>query len=247
MICEPNGNEATNPVEVESESNGDSIKDNNEQKNLTEDTESKSEVMDEVKMKTENENEATKPEFRESNGHEPNADNVKKGELNNNKGTKPVEVEKIELNGDDAKENNDPKKLTEDTESKSEVVDEVKTETENENKATKSEVREKDNEVTDDKQTKTDNNKDDNENEAKKKSEDKEKIHLSKSFIAISAKPTRERGGTRAKYMYRLARQLKNRDRTEPTKDEWSDLTSLTDTSTMGSGPNLEDLTESVM
>ena len=154
MICEPNGNEATNPVEVESESNGDSIKDNNEQKKLTEDIESKSEVMDEVKMKTENENEATKPEFRESNGHEPNADNVKKGEPNNNKGTKPVEVKKIESNGDDAKENNDPKKLTEDTESKSEVVNEVKTETENKNEATKPEVREKDNEVTDDKQTK---------------------------------------------------------------------------------------------
>ena len=57
---------------------------------------------------------------------------------------------------------------------------------------------------------KTDNNKDDNENEAKKKSEDKEKICLSKSFIAISAKSTRERGETRAKYMYRLVRQLKN-------------------------------------
>ena len=68
-------------------------------------------------------------------------DNVKKGEPNDNEGTKPVEVEKIESNDNDAKDNNDPKKLTEDAESKSEVVDEVKTETENENEATKPEVR----------------------------------------------------------------------------------------------------------
>ena len=53
------------------------------------------------------------------------------------------------------------------------------------------------------KQTKTDNNEDDNENEAKMKSKDKEKIQLSKSFIAISARPIRERGKTRAKYMCR--------------------------------------------
>ena len=53
------------------------------------------------------------------------------------------------------------------------------------------------------KQTKTDSNEDDNENEAKMKSEDKEKIQLSKCFIAISARPTRERGKARAKYMSR--------------------------------------------
>ena len=98
----------------------------------------------------------------------------------------------------------------------------------------------------DDKQTKTDNNEDDNENEAKMKSEDQEKIWLSKSFVAINARPTRERGKTRAKYMCRLARQLKNRDHTQPTKDEWNELTSPTDTS-MGSGSDLDDLTESVM
>ena len=105
------------------------------------------------------------------------------------------------------------KKLTEDAESKSsEVVDEVKTETESDNnksegkerEATKP-VTEKDNEVTDDKETKTDNNEDDNENEAKMKSEDQEKIWISKSFVAITARPTRERGETRAKYMCRLA------------------------------------------
>ena len=186
---EPNNNKGMKPVEVEKiESNGNDAKDNNDPKKLTEDTESKSEVMDEVKTKTENENEATKPEFRKSNGHEPNVDNVKKGEPNNNKGMKPVEVEKIESNGNDAKDNNDPKKLTEDTKSKSEVVDEVKTETENENEATKPEVREKDNEVTDDKQTKTDNNKDDNENEAKKKSEDKEKFSSFKEFYSNQCK-----------------------------------------------------------
>ena len=89
--------------------------------------------------KTENENEATKPEVREKD-NEVTDDNVKKGERNDNKGTKPVEVEKIESNGNDAKDNNDPKKLTEDAESKSEVLDEVKTETENENEATKPEV-----------------------------------------------------------------------------------------------------------
>ena len=61
-------------------------------------------------------------------------DNVKKGEPNDNKGMKSVELEKIESNGNDAKDNNDPKKLTEDAESKSEVVDEVKTETEKETK-----------------------------------------------------------------------------------------------------------------
>ena len=52
MIHEPKVKEV---VEIESKSNGDAIKDNNEQKKLTEDTESKSEVTDEVKMKTENE------------------------------------------------------------------------------------------------------------------------------------------------------------------------------------------------
>ena len=104
--------------------------------------------------------------------------------------------------------------------------------------------------MTDDKQTKTDNNKDDNENEAKTKSEDQEKIRISKSFVAITARPTKERGKTRAKYMCRLVRQFKNRDRTQPMKDEWNKLTSQTDTSSMGSmgsGSDLDDLTESVM
>ena len=65
MICEPKVKEV---IQLDSESNGDAIKDNNEQKKLTEDTESKSEVTDEVKSKTEN---------------EVNDDNVKKGEPNN--------------------------------------------------------------------------------------------------------------------------------------------------------------------
>ena len=82
MICEPKVNKV---IQVDSESNGDAIKDNNEQKKLTEDTESKSEVMDEVKMKTEN---------------EVNDDNVKKGEPNNkdNEGMKPIEVETMVMN-----------------------------------------------------------------------------------------------------------------------------------------------------
>ena len=80
--------------------------------------------MNEVKTKTENENKATKPEVREKY-NEVTDDNVKKDEPNNNEGTKPVEVEKIESNGNDAMDNNDPKKLIEDAESKSEVVDEV--------------------------------------------------------------------------------------------------------------------------
>ena len=62
----------------------------------------------------------------------------------------------------------------------------------------------------------------------------------------ITARSTGERGEMRAKYMCRLVRQLKNRDRTQPTKDEWNELKSPTDTS-MGSGSNLDDLTESVM
>ena len=97
------------------------------------------------------------------------------------------------------------------------------------------------------KEIKTDDNKDDNENEAKTKSEDQEKIQISKSFVAITARPTRERGETRVKYMCRLARQFRNRDRTQPTKDEWNELMSPTDTSSMGSGSDLEDLTKSVM
>ena len=74
--------------------------------------------MDEVKTKTENEvnddnvkkgepnnkdNEGTKPIEVETNGHEPNADNIKKGE--SNEGMKPVEVENIESNDNDAKDN----------------------------------------------------------------------------------------------------------------------------------------------
>ena len=132
-------------------------------------------------------------------------------------------------------------------------MDEVKTETESDNnkseakesEATKP-VTEKDNKVTDDKETKTDNNEDDNENEAEMKSEDQEKIRILKSFVAITARPTRERGEMRAKYMCRLAR-----DRTQPMNQEWNELTSPTDTSStpssMGSGSDLEDLTESVM
>ena len=83
--------------------------------------------------------------------------------------------EKIESNDNDAKDNNDPKKLTEDAESESEVVDKVKTETESENDATKP-VTEKDNEVTDDKETKTDNN------------EDEEKIRISEEFCDYNCK-----------------------------------------------------------
>ena len=85
MIREPKVNEV---VEIESESNGDAIKDNNEQKKLTE---SKSEVTDEVKTKTEN---------------EVTDDNVKKGEPNNNEGTKPVEVENIEPKNNEGERNN---------------------------------------------------------------------------------------------------------------------------------------------
>ena len=85
VIREP---KVTEVVEIESESNGDAIKDNNEQKKLTE---SKSEVTDEVKMKTEN---------------EVTDDNVKKGEPNNNEGTKPVEVENIEPKNNEGERNN---------------------------------------------------------------------------------------------------------------------------------------------
>ena len=169
VIREP---KVTEVVEIESESNGDAIKDNNEQKKLTE---SKSEVTDEVKMKTENEvtddnvkkgepnnNEGTKPveveniEPKNNEGERNNNEGMKpveveniepknnEGERNNNEGTKPVEVEKIESNDNDAKDNNDPKKLTEDAESESEVVDKVKTEKESENDTTKP-VTEKDN------------------------------------------------------------------------------------------------------
>ena len=53
--------------------------------------------MDEVKTETENENEATNPEVREKD-NKVTDDNVKKGEPNNNEGTKPVEVENIESN-----------------------------------------------------------------------------------------------------------------------------------------------------
>ena len=178
-----------------------------------------------------------------------------KVEESENDATKPVtekdnevtdDKEKIESNDNDAKDNNDPKKLTADAESESEVVDKVKTETESENDATKP-VTEKDNKVTDDKETKTDNNEDDNEKEVEAKSEDEEKIRISKSFVTVTARPTRKRGETRAKYMCRLARQFRNRDQTQPTNAEWNELTSPTDTSSMGSGSDLEDLTESVM
>ena len=146
------------------------------------------------------------------------------------------------------------------TEKDNEVTDDKETKTDNneDDNENEAETKSEDQEIREPKVyevvkklTKPDNNEDDNENEAETKSEDQEKIQISKSFVAITARPTRERGETRAKYMCRLARQFRNRDQTQPTNQEWNELTSPTDTtrtpSSMGSGSDLEDLTESVM
>ena len=47
--------------------------------------------------------------------------------------------------------------------------------------------------------------------------------------------------------MCRLVRQLKQRDKSEPMKDEWDELTTPSDIRTIGSGNKLQDLTESIM
>ena len=92
-----------------------------------------------------------------------------------------------------------------------------KEKTENENEAKQKEVAEKD-ESKDNKEEKTDTGNEEKQDESKgnekdqsHNEEDTEKIRISKRSITITAKPQMLRGETRAQYMCRLARQLKQR------------------------------------
>ena len=56
------------------------------------------------------------------------------------------------------------------------------------------------------------------------------------------------RGETRAQYMCRLAREVKQRNKSQPTKDEWEDCSTRSDTShTSGSTSEIQDLADSIM
>ena len=87
-----------------------------------------------------------------------------------------------------------------------------------------------------------------NEKEQSHNEEDTEKIRILKRSITITAKLPMLRGETRAQYMCRLARDLKQRNKSQPTKDEWEDCSSRCDMSnTAESASKTQDLAESVM
>ena len=87
-----------------------------------------------------------------------------------------------------------------------------------------------------------------NEKDQSHNEEDTEKIRISKRSITITAKLPMLRGETRAQYMCRLARQLKQRNKSQPTKDEWEDCPSRSDmSSTAASASETQDLAESIM
>ena len=117
-------------------------------------------------------------------------------------------------------------------------------------KEVKEEVAEKD-ESKDNGEEKTENEikaKQCNEKDQSHNEEDMENIRISKRSITITAKPPMLRGETRAQYMCRLARQLKQRNKSQPTKDEWEDSPSRSDmSSTVASASETQDLAESVM
>ena len=125
-----------------------------------------------------------------------------------------------------------------------------KEKTENENEAKQKEVAEKD-ESKDNEEEKPDTSNEGelkgNEKEESDNEEDTEKIRISKSRITITAMTLMLRGETRAQYMCRLARELKRRNKSQPTKDEWDYCSSQSDTSTAVSASKTQDLADSVM
>ena len=75
--------------------------------------------------------------------------------------------------------------------------------------------------------------------------EDTAKILATRSKIVIKDRPTRLRGESRSKYICRLAREIKQRDSAKPTKAEWEEKPSISDTTT--SSFSDDDLADSVM
>ena len=106
-----------------------------------------------------------------------------------------------------------------------------------ENEVKNKEVKKKESGADNDKENESDNNEvhssiDDEDNST-------EKIFATKSSIRIMDKPTRLRGERRGQYICRLARELKNRDSSEPNKGE--SLLSVSDTTAMEDEPDLHD------
>ena len=116
--------------------------------------------------------------------------------------TEATEQDELKDNQEEKIENENEAKQGEATE-QDELKDNQEEKTENKIKAKQQEVTEQD--------------------ELKDNEEDTEKIRISKRSITITAKPPMLRGETRAKYMCQLARQLKQRSKNQPTKDEWED------------------------
>ena len=218
-------------------------------------------MKDNEKEKTENENAANANSDNKiiAEKHEPMGEEEMEiiqdtdSKLHVQKEVKEEVEEKDESkdNGEEKTENEIKAKQCEVTE-QDELKDKEKTE--NENEAKQKEVAEK-YESKDNEEEKTDtgnkekqdelkgNEKDQSHNE-----EDTEKIRILKRSITITAKPPMLRGETRAQYMCRLARQLKQRNKSQPTKDEWEDSPSRSDTSsTAASAFETQDLAESIM
>ena len=113
------------------------------------------------------------------------------------------------------------REIIQDTDSKLHIQKEVKEEV-----AEKDESKDNEEEKTDTSNEEKQDESKGNEKEQSDNEEDTEKIRISKRSITITAKPPMLRGETRAQYMCRLARQLKQRNKSQPTKDEWEDCSS---------------------
>ena len=152
---------------------------------------------------------------RKKTDNQPNE--TKEGEVteqDNDSDNKRTE-EKHEPMGDEEME------IIQDTDSKLHVQKEVKEEA-----AEKDESKDNEEEKTDTGNEEKQDESKGNEKEQSDNEEDTEKIRISKRSITITAKPPMLRGETRAQCMCQLARQLKQRNKSQPTKDEWEDCSS---------------------
>ena len=196
-------------------------------------------MKDNEKEKTENENAANakSDNKRTAEKHEPMGD--EETEIiqdTDNKLHVQKEIKEKVAEKDESKDNGEEKTKNEIKAKQCEVTEQDdlkdKGKSENENEAKQKEVAEKD-ESKDNEEEKTDTGNEEkqdesngNEKEQSHNEEDTEKIRISKRSITITAQPPMLRGETRAQYMCQLARELKERNKSQPTKDEWEDCSS---------------------
>ena len=212
------------------------MKDNEKEKtdNQPEVTEQDNKLKDNEKEKTDNQPEVTEQDNELKDNEKEKTENENAA---NAKSDNKIIAEKHEPMGEEETE------IIQDTDSKLHVQKEVKEEV-----AEKDESKDNEEEKTDTGNEEKQDESKGNEKDQSHNEEDTEKIRISKRSITITAKPPMLRGETRAQYMCRLARQLKQRNKSQPTKGEWEDSPSRSDTSsTVASASKTQDLAESVM